>query len=475
MGDERDGNITTPELPGRGQAIEDAALLFAGSASGRFSPRVHAPVMLGETLTIGRDSDATATRLAAGRLSLPDTLLSRSHLRISRLADSYEVEDLGSMNGTYLNGRRLADRVRLSDGDVLFFGPYASVFRTLPAESRTAIDEDRADPFGPVPTTSPRLAPVLARLRRLAAAHEDVLLIGETGVGKEVYARAIHRASGRRGRFVAINCAALPSELTESELFGYVRGAHSTASQSKAGLVELADGGTLFLDEIGDTSPALQAKLFRFLQEREVLPLGATRARRIDVHVVAATSRLGATASHDGVRPELVARFGAGPIRIPPLRRRIEDLGLLIEYFLARTPATPRQIEPAAFRALCFHGWPGNVRELEKALREAAAMSGGLPIKLTDLPPTVLGPARLAAKPAEGEGGDDAAAEADGESLPKSSRKPHRPGPSRLELEDLLRRNQGNVSKVARALDRRWSVVWRWIVKYGLEPGRYRC
>src|SRR5262249_51046424 len=154
---------------------------------------------------------------------------------------------------------------------------------------------------------------------RLAASANELLIVGETGVGKEVYARAVHRESGRKGRFVAINCAAIPRELVESELFGYRQGAHSTAHQAKPGLIEEAEGGTLFLDEIGEMSAEARTKLLRFLQDRELTPLGATRPRRIDVRVIAATNRTlsGGAEGNGPVRDDIVARLGAAPIHLP--------------------------------------------------------------------------------------------------------------------------------------------------------------
>src|SRR5262249_54949685 len=147
-------------------------------------------------------------------------------------------------------------------------------------------------PFGPIPLLSPVMVPVLDKLRRLAVGNGEILLVGETGVGKEVYARAVHEASGRTGRFVAVNCAAIPQERVETELFGYVRGAHSQARENKTGLVEEADGGTLFLDEIGEMSPYLQAKLLRFAQDRLLTPIGGTQPRHIDARILAATNRM---------------------------------------------------------------------------------------------------------------------------------------------------------------------------------------
>src|SRR6185369_5562890 len=206
-------------------------------------------------------------------------------------------------------------------------------------------------------------------------------------------------ASGRKGRFTAINCAAIPRELVESELFGYRQGAHSTAHQAKPGLIEEAEGGTLFLDEIGEMTSEAQIKLLRFLQDRELTPLGSTRPRRIDVRVVAATNRTAPGSggkSAAGLRDDIVARLGAAPIHLPPLRSRIEDLGALTAHFLRATPGV--KFEQPAFRALCLHGWPLNVRELEKIVTTAAVLSAGsAPISLRDLPDPI---ARATATPA---------------------------------------------------------------------------
>jgi transcriptional regulator with PAS, ATPase and Fis domain len=245
---------------------------------------------------------------------------------------------------------------------------------------------------------------------------------------------------------VAVNCAALPSELVESELFGYARGAHSTATRAKPGLVEAAEGGTLLLDEIGDMPAHLQVKLFRFLQDRQVLPLGSTRPRRIDVRVIAATSRVSAS-----LRSDLVGRLGAEPIVIPPLRERAEDIGALVAH--AGGPAVAG-MDPAAFRALCLYDWPRNVRELDEAVKRAVALADGRPIRLEDLPGSVR---------AALESGPRASA----------SRK-YRAAPTRLELDRLLRKHRGNVAAVAKALDRRWNVVQRWMQRHELDADRFR-
>jgi transcriptional regulator with PAS, ATPase and Fis domain len=430
-------------------------LLMIGSAQrggGLDLPRV---VKLPRTLEIGRARGESGDDVSEGRLGVPDKLLSRTHLRVERVPGGCDAEDAGSLNGTFVDGRRLAGRVRLSDGNLLLFGGHAALFRRVGEEALQAIAEDLATPFGPVPTASPALATTLWRLRRLAKSGTEVLITGETGAGKEVYARAVHAASKRTGRLVAINCAAIPGELAESELFGYTRGAHSTASESKTGLIQAADGGTLFLDEIGDMNPRLQAKLLRFLQDREVTPLGSTTSKKVDVQVVAATNNAGETGE---LRSDLAARLGAQAIRIPPLRERIEDLGVLIHHFLTAGGTRPApELEPAAFHALCHYSWPRNVRELQKVIHEAVAVSENAPaLRLSHLPDVVTAVMEPSARP----------------SSPQPSAR--RASPTRAELEELLRQHDGNVAQVARTLDRQWAVVWRWIVKFGIDPVRYR-
>jgi transcriptional regulator with PAS, ATPase and Fis domain len=348
---------------------------------------------------------------------------------------------------------------KIGDGTLLFIGGHALVVRDLSEDELCAIREDLDSPFGPVATLSASMATELRRLRRLARAGKEILLSGETGVGKEVYAQAVHRESGRPGRFVALNCAAIPTELVESELFGFARGAHSQAAASKPGLIEEAEHGTLFLDEIGDMPGPAQAKLLRFLQEHTYVPLGSREARRMDVRVIGATSSLAPNAQTHGLRHDLLARFGAEPVVLPPLRERREDVGALTRHFLGRhggQAAGPlRPMEPGAFLALCLHDWPQNVRERENVIREAMLYSEGQPaIRLEDLPRAV----RERVKIAEG---------------PVHRRSP-RARPAKAEIEALLERHQGNVAEVARELDRQWAVVRRWILNSGLDVQKYR-
>jgi transcriptional regulator with PAS, ATPase and Fis domain len=297
----------------------------------------------------------------------------------------------------------------------------------------------------------------IRRLRRLARAGKEILFSGETGVGKEVYAKAVHPASGRPGRFVALNCAAIPTDLVESELFGFVRGAHSQAAASKPGLIEEAEQGTLFLDEIGDMPGPAQAKLLRFLQDHAYMPLGGRETRQLDVRIVAATSSLVPGAHAQGVRPDLLARFGAEPIILQPLRERREDVGALARHFLGPGGGPFRPLETGAFLALCLHDWPQNVREFENVMREALLYSEGKPeIRVEDL-------SRPVRERVTVDDGKQAA-----------RRRSPRTRPDKAEIEALLDRHQGNVAEVARELDRQWAVVWRWILKSGLDVEKYR-
>ncbi|HEX5065850.1 MAG TPA: sigma 54-interacting transcriptional regulator [Myxococcota bacterium] len=218
---------------------------------------------------------------------------------------------------------------------------------------------------------------LLGRVARAARARANVLVTGETGTGKELLARALHEQSARRRqRFVALNCAALPDTLLESELLGHVRGAFTGAERDRRGLFEEADGGTLFLDEVAETSPAFQAKLLRVLQEQSVRPVGGNRERQIDVRVVAATHRNVAHEVAAGrFREDLFYRLAVLTLAIPPLRERIEDLRPLAAHFLAlhgRLEGKPGcRLSAEALSLLEAHAWPGNVRELENAIQHA--------------------------------------------------------------------------------------------------------
>ena len=224
---------------------------------------------------------------------------------------------------------------------------------------------------------------VIRRAELVAETKSTVLILGETGTGKELVARAIHDRSAQRDMpLIKVNCAAIPETLLESELFGHVRGAFTGATTTKKGKFALADGGTIFLDEIGTMSPALQSKLLRVLQEREFEPLGAERTQRVDVRVIAATNRDLRQMVADGrFQDDLFYRLNVIPIEIPPLRERREDIPALVEHFVRkhaqRTGRRIDRVDDGVLAGLQQYDWPGNVRELENTIERAVVLSVG--------------------------------------------------------------------------------------------------
>lgn len=273
------------------------------------------------------------------------------------------------------------------------------------SEVKATVERALADASAPVPEQRPQLEPpppgligrtsgmlaVYKQIAHAANAAAPVLIVGESGTGKELVARAIH-ANGRRAArpFVPINCGALTETVLESELFGHTRGAFTGAVADTKGIFEQANGGTVFLDEIGETSPALQVKLLRVLQEGEVRPVGASRLVKVDVRVVAATNvDLEAEVSQQRFRQDLFYRLSVIVIRVPSLRERREDIPLLIETFLRNACSRAgRRVELTreAVAALTNYRWPGNVRELENTIERLVVLSRGSSIDLVDLP-----------------------------------------------------------------------------------------
>ncbi len=288
-----------------------------------------------------------------------------------------------------------------------------------------------------------------------------VLLTGESGTGKEVVARELHRLSGRP-RFVPVNCGAIPENLLETELFGAARGAFSGATADRRGLFEEADGGTLFLDEIGELPLALQVKLNRALEEGEVRRVGETRARPVDVRVVAATLRdLEAMVAEGTFRADLLYRLRVVRIQLPPLRDRVEDIPILAARFLqvaaARYRGRPLRLDPDALAALERWSWPGNVRELRHAMEHAAVLAGGDVVTLADLPDEL----RAAAPAAEAGTYRDAVERA-------------RDRAGRDYLTALLRRTGGNVTRAAEEAGVERETLHRLMRRHGVEAGRFR-
>jgi transcriptional regulator with PAS, ATPase and Fis domain len=303
-------------------------------------------------------------------------------------------------------------------------------------------------------------------VEKVAREEVPVLVRGETGAGKELVARALHALSGRAaGPFRAINCAALPASLLESELFGHVRGAFTGAVRDAAGHFALADGGTLFLDEIGELPLEVQAKLLRVIETQTILPLGGRDPIPVDVRIVSATHRALRTEVEEGrFRPDLMYRLRVIPVFLPPLRERPGDVALLVGRLVAEMngpePAarrseasaagskTPRRrierVSAAALTALDAYDWPGNVRELRNALAYAYAIGDGPLLEAADLPPEVSGIARVGAAPPRAGAGE---AE---------------------QIRGLLARHRGNRDQVARALGMSRVTLWRRMKKLGI-------
>lgn len=248
---------------------------------------------------------------------------------------------------------------------------------------------------------SPKIREVFSLIDRVAKTDSTVLITGESGTGKELVAKALHFKSPRaKGPFVAINCGAIPHELLESELFGYVKGAFTGALRDKKGRLEVANGGTVFLDEISEMSPALQVKLLRVLQEREFEPIGSTRSIKVDIRVVAATNKnLEELVKKGRFRHDLYWRLNVVPIHLPPLRERKEDIPLLISHFLEiyndRYKGKVSGFSESAMELLLNYDWPGNIRELENLVQRLVVLKGEGIILPEDLPEKIRGNGHL--------------------------------------------------------------------------------
>ncbi len=355
----------------------------------------HYPLSLDRSLSIGRARECD--------IVLDDAAASRRHA-VVHVTGGLSIEDLNSRNGTRVGGEALAPKQRapLRVGEAVQIGGATLLVQ------HSAIASHRSPASGTVArSVSPewfipaggRMKAVEDLIRRVAPSPVTVLVLGETGVGKELVAEAIHRASGARsGRpLVRINCAGIPDQLLESELFGYERGAFTGASASKPGLLEAAHGGTVLLDEIGELPLAAQPKLLRALEAREVTRVGALRARPIDVRFIAATNRdLRAEIARGNFREDLYFRLKGVSIEIPPLREHAEDIEALAWHFVRafsqQLDRPAPKLAPSALESLCRHAWPGNVRELRNAAEWAVLHASEGVIEACHLPPDLCSP-----------------------------------------------------------------------------------
>ncbi|MES1204951.1 MAG: sigma 54-interacting transcriptional regulator [Pseudomonadota bacterium] len=330
--------------------------------------------------------DVVVGRATESDIQIDSAAVSRRHARLTVRSDSVRVADLGSRNGTRVNGERLVAERTLSYGDIVTFGDVTSVLGedrrqgTTPAHGSPLLEAQAPPPQVLILgdrtalVADPAMAHVYTQLARLAPTDLSVLIMGETGAGKELAARALRLWSKRSNRpLVSINCAALPPELAESELFGYERGAFSGAVGAKQGLLEAADGGTVLLDEIGDLPPAVQAKLLRVIETRCLTRLGSVHEHAIDVRVIAATHRdLEEGVRKGWFRADLYYRLGVAIVRIPPLRLRRRELPLLARTFVddacRMLGRGPLGLAEDALACLLAHDWPGNVRELKNLI-----------------------------------------------------------------------------------------------------------
>lgn len=441
------GDETVQRPMGDGAAGEaEAAQLTAV-----FPPSVRGSVFLGEEeVVLGR-----RPRPEDRGFKLDDPTTSRRHFAIRYNGREHVGIDLGSRNGSRVDGRDVkgADPVPLSDGSVVRLGDVLLIYERgsfVGGEDGDAVDRDAV--FG-------RAARVVSLRRQINAAAADpspILLVGETGTGKEYIAREIHRLSKRRGPFVAVNCAALSPQLVESQLFGHKKGAFTGAHASHEGLFRAADGGTLFLDEVGELAREMQPKLLRALQEREVHPVGETRPVKVDVRVVSATLRdLTAMVEDKSFRLDLYARLSPWEIRVPALRdRRVDVLDWLDRLSQAwhqerDRERSERRLEANAAERILLHAWPDNLRGLDRLVHRAFSDVGAA----LDVEPAAGRASRShVLRPSEPP--DDAG---------------RKPKPDKDELTRVLEENGGSVRATAKHYGRDRRQIYRWMDQYGLR------
>jgi DNA-binding NtrC family response regulator len=425
-----------------------------------FPPILRRRVLLGRSdVVLGRDP-------GPGGCALDDNTVSRRHATIcwDQARATHTLTDNGSRNGSSLDGVNVGDRpCAMISGSLLRLGDTLLVY-----EQDSADDAD--DPASPtrdaVPGVAAKIGQLRAQMARAARDPAPVLIIGATGTGKERIAQDIHRLSGRAGRLVALNCAALSPQLVESQLFGHIKGAFTGATETQLGLFRAANGGTLFLDEIGELAPELQPKLLRALQEREVLPVGSTQPVKIDVRVIAATHRDLADASATGeFRQDLYARLSLWELRVPTLRERRVDLldwtdRLQKQWAEQRgAPWLPLQFDVEAAEALLRAPWQLNLRGLDRLVHELATSTRpGATIGRAQLPPWIGRLPTGAAEP-----------------VPEAAITPPEGRaeiPSRAEFTAAFEELGGSVHALAKRFGRDRRQIYRWMESFDLKERR---
>jgi DNA-binding NtrC family response regulator len=402
----------------------------------------------------GRSAEARGARTvigseAAAALVLDDGAVSRFHCELVVEAGRVHLRDLGSRNGTTIDGVTIVDAI-LHPGAVIGVGRDRIRFETTPDHVRLPLSAHGR--FGSMVGRSTAMRAAFALLERAAASDATVLLTGETGTGKEAAAESLHLAGARRdGPFIVVDCGAIPPALLEAELFGHDKGAFTGAVSDRVGAFEAASGGTIFLDEIGELATDLQPKLLRALERREVKRLGTTAYAAVDVRVIAATHRdLRAEINARTFRADLYYRLAVVELVLPALRDRLDDLPLIVEHLLAGAgPARRAELTSPAFLAhLAQHRWAGNVRELRNYLERCLALG----VDLAALPEPGEPPATI-----------------DASSPLRAAREAATRQFERAYLEDLLRRHGDNLAAAARAAAVDRAHLYRLLWKHGLK------
>ncbi|HTM20563.1 MAG TPA: sigma 54-interacting transcriptional regulator [Kofleriaceae bacterium] len=387
---------------------------------------------------------------------LSDPAVSSRHCTVTPGGDGFEVRDLGSRNGTLLDGVALS-QARVPVGAVLRVG--TSLVQLMPAEDALELPPSERTAFGGLIGASLAMRRVYALLERAAQSAASILFLGESGTGKELAARAVHEHSPRAGgALVVFDCGAASETLIASDLFGHVRGAFTGAHADRVGAFAAADRGTLFLDEIGDLPLALQPKLLRMLEAGEVVPLGGRAPERHDVRVVAATHRdLYQEVAEGGFRGDLYYRLAVVEVHLPPLRQRREDIPELVRLFLQRAGSPIAEVGGRNLERLIGYHWPGNVRELRNVITRAVALAAP-GARFDDLP--------ILLRPAAG---------AEAEPSARADRPYHEAKDELIRrfdadyLADLMRRAGGNVSQAARAAGLERKYLYKLLERAGLR------
>ena len=406
------------------------------------------PVVLNGEVVLGRE---------AGRRVqvLDDEAVSRKHAVIRWLGEQgiAVLEDLKSKNGTFVNGE-IVVRKYLEEQDVVRVGDHLFVVEV------DSGDRTSSDPIPEMVGNSATLHNVKCDLALASPGQLPVLLLGETGTGKEVAARAVHRLAGRAGDFVPVNCAGVPEALFESLLFGHAKGAFTGAADDAQGLIVEADGGTLFLDEVGEMPQSCQSKLLRFLEDGRIRPVGGGRERRVDVRVVAATNAPLRDLEKRGVfRSDLLARLEGITVVLPPLRHRRRDIPTLLQYFAAEHGWGKVSVEPDTLEALLIHSWDWNVRQLRQMVARWSQMAwsvstpagSGPTLSLEGLDVEMRKPVVHRARAA----------------IPPMLETTRRP--SGAELLEALVANEWSIQRVAEHFGKDRKQIYRWMERHGIE------